>query len=124
MITAGTSGGCGDIVYAIPVMKKLGVSRVYVKENWYKPPHHSLYSVMKDLLKMQGFEVLPTAGGYDPMNYEPGLKLDYDMDAFRQMRGRGKVHIMVNMYNYFGLTNNNWQVPWLQHTGNTPNKPA
>lgn len=119
IITAGSSGGCGDIVYSIPVMKKLRVNRVYIKENWYKHPHHSLYSVMKDLLQMQGFEVLPTAGGYDPMVYEPGLELDYDMDSFRMQKHRGQVQIMVNMFKAFGLTNNGWQLPWLKVTGKT-----
>jgi hypothetical protein len=124
MITAGTSGGCGDIVYAIPVMKKLGITLVYVKENWYRPPHHSLYSVMKPLLEMQGFEVLPTAGGYDPMQYEPSLKLDYDMDSFRLKRARGKVHIMVNMLNYFELPTNNWTKPWLKVDGDGAGLPS
>lgn len=124
MITAGTSGGCGDIVYSIPVLKKLGVTRVYVKENWYRPPYHSLYSVMKDLLEMHGFDVLPTPGGYDPMNYEPGLHLDYDMDRFRLMRGRGKVHLMVSMLNYWGLPTNRWTNPWLDVTGSAAAKPT
>jgi hypothetical protein len=123
MITAGTSGGCGDIVYAIPVMKKLGVTRVYVKENWYKPPHYSLYSVMKDLLIMQGFEVLPTVGGYDPMQYEPGLQVDYDIDRFRLMPGRGRVHIMLNMLKYFNLPTNDWNKPWLDVFGYVSGKP-
>lgn len=116
-MTAGTSGGCGDIIYSIPVMKKLGVTRIYVKENWYRPPYHSLYSVMRDLLKMHCFEVLPTPGGYDPMNYEPGLNLDFDMDRFRLQPKRGKNHIMVSMLTYFGLSNNGWQKPWLTITG-------
>lgn len=122
MITAASSGGCGDLVYAIPVMKKLGVTRVYVKENWYKPPFHSLYSVMKDLLEMQGFEVLPTAGGCDPMHYEQGLHVDYDMDKFRLMPKRGRYHIMVNMMRYFGVTNNDWQKPWLEIKGKMADK--
>lgn len=113
MITAGSSGGCGDLVYSIPVMKKLGVTRVYVKENFYRPPYISLYSVMKDLLEMQGFEVLPTSGGYDPLLYEPGLHIDYDMDRFRLVKGAGQVHIMVRMFQAFGLGANNWNKPWL-----------
>lgn len=124
MITAGTSGGCGDIVYSIPVLKKLGVTRVYVKENWHRPPYHSLYSVTKDLLEMHGFEVMSTAGGFDLMQYEPDLKIDYDMDGFRLMRRRGKVHIMVNMLIYFGLSTRDWAWPWLTVTGNATGKPA
>jgi hypothetical protein len=112
MITAGTSGGCGDIVYSIPVMKKLGVERVYVKENWYSDGY-SLHTAVKSLLESQGFEVLPTAGGYNFMQYEPGLKIDYDMDGFRQMRGRGHTHILLNMLKHFGLSEDNWTAPWL-----------
>jgi hypothetical protein len=124
MISAATSGGCGDIVYAIPVMKKLGVTRVYVKENWYKPPFHNLYSVMKDLLEKHGFEVLPTTGGFDSMQYEKGLEFDYDMDSFRQMRGRGRIHIMLNMYYRFGLPTSGWNKPWLEVTGVAPGAPT
>jgi hypothetical protein len=113
MISAGTSGGCGDIVYSIPVMKKLDITRLHVKENWYKPGV-SLYSVMKGLLESQGLEVVPTAGGYDFMEYEPGLKLDYDMDGFRQMPGRGHTHIMLNMLKHFGLAEDDWKQPWLE----------
>jgi hypothetical protein len=124
MITAATSGGCGDIVYAIPVMRKLGVTRVYVKESWYKPPFHNLYSVMKDLLGMQGFDVLCTAGGFDSMVYEPGLQFDYDIDSFRLMRGRGRIHIIVNMLARFGLPTTGWNKPWLTITGVAPGAPS
>lgn len=123
MITAASSGGCGDLVYSIPVMKKMGVTHVYVKESWYKHPHHSLYSVMKNLLEMQGFEVFPIAGGYDPMVYEPGLQVDFDMDRFRLIKGAGQKHIMVRMFQAFDLTANNWNRPWLNVSGFPENEP-
>lgn len=109
---AATSGGFGDIVYAIPIMRELKIKTVYVKENWYVHPEHSLYSGIKTLLEHEGFNVLPTKGGYDPMKYEHGLKFDYDLDSFRKMSGRGFVHIQKNMRMFFNLELKPFS-PWL-----------
>jgi hypothetical protein len=56
--------------------------------------------------------------------YEQGLQFDYDIDSFRQMRGRGRIHIMVNMLTRFGLSTSGWNKPWLEVTGAAPNTPA
>jgi hypothetical protein len=109
---AATSGGLGDIVYSIPIMRELNVSTIYVKENWFLPPHHSLYSSIKTLLEYEGFVVLPTKGGYKESEYEPGLKFDYDLDSFRLMGGRGRVHIQTNLRKVFRLKEKPFK-PWL-----------
>lgn len=101
MKSAAISGGCGDCIYAIPVLRALGVERVYLKENNYGPV--TLYSTMKPLMEHQGFEVLPTAAGYDPGTFEPGLQFDYNIDKFRSLHGRGTIHIMTRMAQYFGV---------------------
>lgn len=101
MKSAAISGGCGDCIYAIPVLRALGVTRVYLKENNYGPV--TLYDTMKPLMEHQGFEVLPTAGGYDPGTFEPGLQFDYNIDKFRTLAGRGSIHIMSRMAQYFGV---------------------
>lgn len=110
MKSAAISGGCGDCIYAIPVLRALGVTRVYLKENNYGPV--TLYSTMKPLMEHQGFEVLPTAGGYDPGTFEPGLQFDYNIDKFRTLAGRGSIHIMTRMAQYFGVQIS--YKPWLK----------
>lgn len=110
MKSAAISGGCGDCIYAIPVLRALGVERVYLKENNYGPI--TLYSTMKPLMEHQGFEVLPTAAGYDPGEFEPGLQFDYNIDKFRTLAGRGSIHIMTRMAQYFGVQIS--YKPWLR----------
>lgn len=112
MKIAATSGGLGDIVFSIPVMRELGVSTVYVKSDYYSPPYGSLYTAIKTLLAHEGFDVLPTKGGYEAMKYEPGLRFDYDMDRFRTMPKRGRVYIPTNMRRYFHLPEKKY-APWL-----------
>lgn len=108
--SAAISGGCGDCIYAIPVLRALGVTRVYLKENNYGPI--TLYETMKPLMEHQGFEVLPTKGGYDPGTFEPGLQFDYNIDKFRTLHGRGSIHIMSRMAQYFGVQIS--YKPWLK----------
>lgn len=112
MKVAATSGGLGDIVYSIPVMKELGVTKVCVKQSYYAPPYGSLYTAIRSLLQVEGFEVKPTDGGFPAMKYEPGLRFDYDMDRFRLMPKRGKVFIPTNMRRYFRLPSQDYK-PWL-----------
>lgn len=118
MVTAGTSGGLGDIVYSIPVMKQLGVANVYVKESYYYPPYGNLYLAIKDLLVQCGFTVLPTSGKYPPHEYEPGVHIDLDMDEARKQPGRGRNHILISYLNTFNLAHTNWKSTWLDIKGN------
>ena len=63
---------------------------------------------------MNGFTILPTKGGYDLGQYEPGLVYDYDLDSFRDMPNRHRLHIVKNMYRAFGLeAPKTWNRPWL-----------
>lgn len=109
---AACSGGCGDATYAIPILRELGVTTLYLKLNYYFAPYGSLYSTMKSLMEHEGFETLPTNGGYDAMKYEPGLKFDYDIDSFRKQPGRGRIWIPTNMRRHFGLPAKKYE-PWL-----------
>lgn len=112
MKVAATSGGLGDIVYSVPIMRELQISTVYVKEDYYFPPYGSLYTAIKSFLQHEGFNVLPTKGGLPAMTYEDGLKFDYDMDSFRLMPMRGRVYIPTNMRRYFKLPEQQYK-PWL-----------
>lgn len=117
MKTASTSGGLGDIVYSIPIMKRLGITHVYVKVSYYYRPEISLYNGIKPLLEQCGFIVLPTSGAYPPHEYEPGLKVDYDMDLSRKQPRRGRNHIIISYLNCFRLSRLNWNTPFLDPRG-------
>jgi hypothetical protein len=110
---AATSGGLGDIVYSIPVMKQLGIDTVYVKESYYYKPYGSLFTSCKTLLESQGFKVLPTSGAYHPMMFEPNLRFNYNMDLARRQPRRGSNHIIISYLNEFKLPHTNWTKPWL-----------
>lgn len=112
MKTAACTGGIGDIVYSIPVLRLLNVTKLYVKENFYVDGR-SMYSVTKPLLATQGIEVLPTKGGLPFQEYEPGLQFDYDIDAFREMQNRDTMHIIRNMMLRFRCYKPNWNKPFL-----------
>lgn len=113
--TAAITGGIGDCVYAIPVMRALGVTRLYIKENYYPDPFGSMYTALKPLLATQGIECLPTKGGLDFEIYEDGLEFDYDLDMWRHERGRGRNHIMFSMLTHFRRFYRDWRRPWLQN---------
>lgn len=111
--TARISGGAGDTIYAIQPMRALGVDTLYIKESFYGNGQ-SLYSSIKPLLELNGFKVLPTSGAYGEYDFEPGLVTDYNMDDFRKMPNRARVHIMRNMFVSNGLAiPHGFQNPWL-----------
>lgn len=112
--TAAITGGIGDAIYAIPVMRGLGVTRLYVKENYYEDGT-SMYTSLKPLLETQGIECLPTKGGLDFEVYEDGLEFDYDMDQWRHQRGRGRTHIMFSMLVQFRRFYQGWKRPWIKN---------
>jgi len=114
MTTAACSGGSGDCTYAIQVMRILGVKTLFLKENFYPPGEGSLYSNMKPLLEVNGFEVLPTPGGNDTWAFEPGLRFSHNLDEWRNMPNRNKTHIILNQHRYFGLPDPTFPFkPWL-----------
>lgn len=112
---AACSGGAGDLVYAIPIMRKLGVETIYVKENFYHPPHGNLYQTMKRFIESQGFQCKPTSGNYPVGKFDPYLKFDYNIDNWRQQRGRGRIFIQDNIAAHFGVTID--KDPWLNISG-------
>lgn len=75
--TAVQSGELGDIIYAIPTLKKLNVKKIVLNIN---PPKYKMgrqqADCMKPLLEHCGFDVEITRG-YNP------IKVDYVMDEYR-----------------------------------------
>lgn len=112
-----TSGGLGDIIYSIPVMHKLGVHTLYVKESYYYPPYGNLYSAITSLLHVNGINALPTAGSYPPHKYDPNIKFDIDFDFARKQRNRRNNHIILSYLNTWHLDKTNWNKPWLKVIG-------
>lgn len=96
MITASCSGGNGDIVYSIPIMRELGVQKVYLFDQFYDMMHR--------LVEHAGFET-------ERFTVQPVV--DYNMDSFRQQPRRNKNHIMLSMRNQFGLPHKEYE-PWLK----------
>lgn len=114
------TGGIGDAVYALQIMRKLGIDKLYIKENFYHPPFGSMYTALKPLLEHQGIQCSPTKGGLDFSIYEPGLQFDYDVDAWRCQPNRGRDHILMSMMNHWRCFDRDWRKPWLRDIP-TPN---
>lgn len=109
MITALSSGGLGDIVYSIPVMRELGVELLYVKQHYYRSPFTNLYEAIKSLVEFEGFkcQLYPDV----PM-YSYPVPANFDLDTFRKQPGRGRVFIQDNMRRRFQLQLKAY-TPWL-----------
>jgi hypothetical protein len=114
MKSAACSGGAGDIIYSIPIMRKLGVSTYYIKRNHYLPPHSNLFETVAPLIQQQGFECIPTSGEYIWGSFEPNLVFDYDIDSFRNMPYRNVIHIMLNMAIKFRVDRRGLFKAWLK----------
>jgi hypothetical protein len=113
--TAITSGGAGDVIISVPVMKMLGISSLYIKESFYPEGYGSMFSALRELIEMQGFRVLPTKDlgqGFD--QFEPGIRYDVNMDAWRGIRGRGRDYIGHSMAMWFRVGRPDYTRPWLQ----------
>lgn len=93
-------------------MRRLGVKRIYVKENFYEDGT-SMYTVTKPLLESQGFDCYPTSGAYPFDVFEPGLQFDINLDAWRIRPGRDRVHIINNMMLHYRCFDRRWKEPWL-----------
>lgn len=111
--TAASSGGAGDIVYSIPVLKKLFVDVLYVKETKYDSGV-TLYETVKPLIESQGIQCLPADPGFRLGKFDPELKIDYNLDNLRNQPLRGKNHIIKSYCQEFGLSTDGWNKPFLE----------
>jgi hypothetical protein len=110
---AASTGGVGDIIYGIPIMRRLKVDKIFIKENFYYPPYGSMYTALKPLLHTQGIEAFPTKGGL-PFNVYEGISFDYDLDKFRYHGTRGVMHIIKSMCLACRLAPVDWNVPFIK----------
>jgi hypothetical protein len=112
MKTAAISGGLGDTIYALPILHKLGVKRLYVKQVALEDGSDT-YTALRDLIQLQGIECLPTDGAYPLHEFEPGLQFDYNLDNSRRQMNRGHNHIIRSFMQEFGVFIPTWREPWL-----------
>lgn len=109
MITALSGGGLGDIVYSIPILRDLGVNKLYIKEGLYHPPHGNMFTAMRRLVVNEGFECEPYPWCE---KYTYPIPVHFDMDTFRKQPKRGVNHIQLSMRNQFKLPIKPYE-PWL-----------
>lgn len=121
MKTAALTGGAGDGVYCIPIIKLLGIDKVYVKENFYGDGQGSLYSVLKPLYESQNIECEATDGSYPGFNnFDPALSFDVNLDAWRSQKERNRIHIIRNMMLYYRCLTREWNIPFLKNINHDP----
>lgn len=112
MKTAACSGGLGDIVYSIPVMRILGIKRIYVKTRSFGEGLGTTYSAIKPLLESQDIECLPCDGQFADGSF-PDITYTHNFDTWRTRFGRDRTHIIKSMMLHFRCYNGNWTKPWL-----------
>lgn len=117
--TAVITGGIGDCMYAIPIMKLLGVETLYIKENFYPDGFGSMYTAVKGILHSQGITALSIPGGTPFSVFPEGLSFDYDLDAWRCRPRRNELHIIKNMMLHYQCYNSDWNKPFLKEFVNS-----
>lgn len=103
--TAYSSGGAGDIVFQIKVMKRLGIDTLYVLDAHYNE-HITIASTVGKLLHSQGISSFPILN-------KKVIKFKYDLDKFRDVMQHG--HMIKRMLSQFNLSFDNWKTPWLEN---------
>jgi hypothetical protein len=103
-MTAYSSGGSGDIVFQIKIMKLLEVNRLYIMEAHYNDST-TIASTVGSLLISQGIESYPVVNDHLIM-------VDYNLDKFREEKQYG--HLIKRMLLKFGLPIEDWKTPWLK----------
>lgn len=98
-----SSGGAGDIVFQIKIMKMMRIKTLYVLDAHYNE-HITIASTVGKLLNSQGIESYPI------LNPDI-LSFDYNLDLFREQKRHG--HLVKRMLSQFNLPFAGWNVPWL-----------
>lgn len=114
-----TSGSLGDIIYALPTIRALGGGTLYVKESYFWPPYGNLFTAIKDLMFQQDCiqDVKPYPGNLPPFHYDSTIHIDYDLDLALNQPMRGRNHNIKSCLNAFGISNQDWDKPFLKVEG-------
>lgn len=115
------SGSLGDIVYSLPTIKAMGGGRLYVKRALFHDGYDQ-FTAAEDLLAQQPylFDVQPYPAQYDQFQYDPNIRIDFDLDQARRQPRRGVVHIVKRHMDAFGVRSATWRKPWLTVNGPAP----
>lgn len=122
-LTFGHSGGLGDIVYSLPVIESICNSKneraiLYIKRyNHYNNTCDNYESIKPLLGKIDYIEqVLPYSGDYPVCQWGEDIKLDFNLDNFRNSLNVFENHLIK--CHFAGLhvaIPEDWNRPWLKH---------
>lgn len=110
-LSARHSGKIGDAVMAIPAMKALGITDLYLPERTGEC--NSLFSSLKRLMELQGFNVKEYTSGLAYGRLDPRVPVNFDFDKARNQPKRGVTHLVLRYLNTFNIQLDNWKDPWL-----------
>lgn len=118
------SGNLGDIVYSLPTIKALGGGELYIKRALYHEAYDQ-YEAAAGLMHQQDFltAVHPYSAEYGRYEYDPAIRIDYDLDLARNQMRRGVVHIIKRHLDAFNVQMNGWERPWLTVEGDVKRMP-
>jgi hypothetical protein len=115
------SGGAGDIIYALPLVRHLGGGILHVKARNAFNTTCDVFKAVKRLLEHQSYvvSVLEHDSGYGLFEHDPRIRIDINLDLFR----RADVWVRKLPLCYFDAAGivppTNWQ-PWLVAEPRTP----
>lgn len=80
---------CGDVIYSIPLLKKLGVETLHLRQTRYKT--ESTFRALERLVDRQGITLLDSAP----------QRVDYDLTRFRKHPNFITTHLIQNYFDTF-----------------------
>jgi hypothetical protein len=109
------SGSLGDIVYSLPTIQALGGGVLYIKDALLRDGY-TQFDAIAPLIRKQPYikAVKRYPPQYDQFQYDPDIRIDYDLDKARLETGRAKIHIVKRYIDAMGVHwPSGWQQPWL-----------
>lgn len=106
-------GKIGDLCYALPACRELGITTLYIPERTAESP--AIYSTVKDFLLLQPcikeVKEYPSNLGYGEL--APGIHIDIDLDLHRTHPYRGKTNMVQRYFEIFNIKGVDPYQPWL-----------
>ncbi len=120
LILFGHSGGLGDIIYSLRVIKDICINEkcnIYIKRYNHYNNFCDNYQAIKDLLEIQPYvsSVYPYTGELPVLEWGNDIFLNYNLDNFRISLNIFENHIIKCTYVGLGLEiPNHWNQPWIE----------
>lgn len=120
IINIGHSGGLGDIIYSLRVIKDIcgnNKCNLYIKRYNHYNNTCDNFEAIKDFLLLQPYinKVMPYSGDYPVLEWGSDIYLNYDLDKFRVSLDLFQNHIIKCTYagiNY--EIPQHWNTPWVE----------